>query len=292
MSFKESACSFLCHDSWLYGIISMPKQAITSTKGVLIIVGGPQYRVGSHRQFTLLARHLAAKGIPVMRFDTRGMGDSEGEIRTFEEIDEDLNCAINQFFLEISSLQEIVIWGLCDAATAALFYAHHDKRVTGLVLLNPWVRTEYSVVKTYLKHYYYNRFTDRELWKKVYSGDFNYIATIRPLLRLIYNSLINKNKPISFKQNISNQITNDSPLPERMFNGLNRFKGKVLLITCGDDFTAQEFMDLIKESKKWQKLLESSSTEQFHLPNANHTFSRREWRDQVFNWTYDWIKSW
>ena len=186
-----------------------------------------------------------------------------------------------------------MIWGLCDAASAALFYAHHDKRVTGLVLLNPWVRTENSAVKTYLKHYYFNRFTDPELWKKLRSGGFNYIATIRPLLKLIYNSLVSKNKPTSVTQNIScNQIINDSSLPDRMFNGLNRFKGKTLLITCGDDFTAQEFMDLIKGSKKWQKLLESSSTKQFHLPNANHTFSRREWRDQVFNWTYDWIKSW
>ena len=293
MNIKESACSFQCQDFWLYGIISIPKQTITSTKGVLIIAGGPQYRAGSHRQFTLLARHLAAKGIPVMRFDIRGMGDSEGEIRTFEKIDEDFDCAINQFFLEIPSLQEIVIWGLCDAASAALFYAHHDKRVTGLVLLNPWVRTENSAVKTYLKHYYSNRFTDPELWKKVCSGDFNYIVAIRSLLKLIYNFLISKNKSTPFSKNIScNQIINNSTLPERMFNGFNRFKGKILLITCGNDLTAQEFMDLIKGSKKWQNLLESSSIKQFHLPNANHTFSRREWRDQVYSWTYDWINSW
>ena len=48
------------------------------------MVGGPQYRVGSHRQFTLMARAFAAAGYPVLRFDYRGIGDSEGESRGFE----------------------------------------------------------------------------------------------------------------------------------------------------------------------------------------------------------------
>jgi len=52
--------------------------------GVLIVVGGPQYRVGSHRQFLLLSRRLAAEGHPVMRFDYRGMGDASGAMRGFE----------------------------------------------------------------------------------------------------------------------------------------------------------------------------------------------------------------
>jgi len=65
---------------------------------VLIIVGGPQYRVGSHRQFVLLARHLAAQGIPVMRFDVRGMGDSKGKPRNFGQLDDDLRAATDCFF--------------------------------------------------------------------------------------------------------------------------------------------------------------------------------------------------
>jgi alpha/beta superfamily hydrolase len=81
VNIDERAFSFRCENSWLYGIASLPEQA--SSRGVLIVVGGPQYRVGSHRQFALLARHLAEHGVPVMRFDYRGMGDSVGDIRTF-----------------------------------------------------------------------------------------------------------------------------------------------------------------------------------------------------------------
>ena len=100
MIYHEQAIRFECADDSLFGILSIPDQPIS--RGVLIVVGGPQYRVGSHRQFTLLARHLATAGIPVMRYDYRGMGDSEGEIRTFENLHDDLHTAIDQFFLALS----------------------------------------------------------------------------------------------------------------------------------------------------------------------------------------------
>ena len=103
MNFEERALGFSCHDSWLYGILSLPEKVIS--RGILIVVGGPQYRVGSHRQFMLLARHLAAHGVPVMCFDCRGMGDSEGDARNFEGIEDDLYCAIDQFFEEVDSLK-------------------------------------------------------------------------------------------------------------------------------------------------------------------------------------------
>ncbi len=39
----------------------------------------------------------------------------------------------------------------------------------------------------------------------------------------------------------------DLPLPDRMANGFERFKGRVLFILSGDDYTAQEFKDLIAQ---------------------------------------------
>jgi uncharacterized protein len=121
MNFWERPLVFPCNGSLLYGILSLPEQM--GSRGVLIVVGGPQYRVGSHRQFTLLARYLAARGVPVLRFDCRGMGDSEGDLRTFEDFEDDLRCAIDIFFEKVHPLNDLVIWGLCDAASAALFHA-------------------------------------------------------------------------------------------------------------------------------------------------------------------------
>ena len=48
------------------------------TIGLLIVSGGNEIRMGAHRGMALLARKLAATGIPVLRYDRRGIGDSSG----------------------------------------------------------------------------------------------------------------------------------------------------------------------------------------------------------------------
>ncbi|MGZ5819772.1 MAG: hydrolase 1, exosortase A system-associated [Burkholderiaceae bacterium] len=284
--FDERAVHFACAESWLYGVVSIPEQIFS--RGVLIVVGGPQYRAGSHRQFTLLARHLAEQGVPVMRFDYRGMGDSQGEARTFESIDDDLRCAIDKFMTEVPHLNEVVLWGLCDAASAALFYACHDPRVTGLVLLNPWARTEEGLAKATLKHYYITRLFERDLWHKILHGRFDYGAAIKSAMALISTVFERKKRILADSSRSEHQ---DMSLPDRMYHGLNRFKGRTLVILSGGDLTGKEFSDLITGSKKWQKLISGSNVQRHDLAGANHTFSRREWRDQVAAWTCEWVKA-
>ena len=293
MNFEEHAVIFSCNDSWLYGILTLPEQ--TGFRGVLIVVGGPQYRIGSHRQFTLLGRHLAADGVAVLRFDYRGMGDSEGDPRTFENLRDDLRSAVDKFFKEVPTLNELVIWGLCDAASAALFYAHQDERVTGLVLLNPWVRTDQSVAKVYLKHYYIKRILEPEFWSKVRRGEFNYANATQSLARTL-TQVLSRKKSILARAKDKNiacdKFCQPANLPERMLEGLSHFKGKILLILSGNDFTAKEFSDLVNVSPRWQRLLESPRVSHQNLPEANHTFSQRRWREQVAVWTSKWVRSW
>ena len=76
--------------------------------GVLIVVGGPQYRIGSHRQFLLVARALAAAGVPVMRFDYPGMGDSGGRFPGFENTDDEIRSAIDAFFARVGRHNEVI----------------------------------------------------------------------------------------------------------------------------------------------------------------------------------------
>ena len=136
---SEQPLVFQSTGDTLYGLLHNPECNEVNT-GVVILVGGPQYRVGSHRQFVELARGLASAGIPVFRFDFTGMGDSTGRFPGFENINGDIRLAIDTFVENIPQLQRIILWGLCDAATAACFYAVQDERVIGLCLANPWVR--------------------------------------------------------------------------------------------------------------------------------------------------------
>ena len=286
---EERALSFACRDAWLYGIVSLPAAATPPPpRGVLIVVGGPQYRAGSHRQFTLLARDLAAAGVPAMRFDYRGMGDSEGELRTFDSVDDDLRAAIDRFFLEVPAMREVVLWGLCDGASAAAMYAPLDARVAGLVLLNPWVRTEEGAARATIKHYYRARLFDARLWKKVASGQFDLKASVRGLWQDLGKAF--KSRPEA-GASAGVAAPQDAPLPERMQAALSRFGGRVLVVLSGADLTAQEFADLCARPV-WQKLLAAPRFTRQKIDKADHTFSRRPWQDQVSNWTRDWLRSW
>lgn len=237
---ERRALAFPCAGDWLYGILDVPARA--HKRGVLVVVGGPQYRAGSHRQFTLLARSLASQGVAAMRFDYRGMGDSEGAMRDFETVGEDLRAAIDTFFEQVPELREVVLWGLCDAASASLLYARADARVSGLVLLNPWVRTEGGAAKATLKHYYRGRLLEGALWKKIASGRFDFGAAARSFYRLLGAA---KSAPES------------GALPERMHDALGQFQGKVLVILSGADLTAREFDDLAGGSEKWTRLMKA-----------------------------------
>ena len=118
MNYTEQTVTFACEQDTLAGILAVPE--IAASTGVIVIVGGPQYRAGSHRQFVLLSRTLAAAGYPVLRFDYCGMGDSTGAQRDFTGVSADIAAAITTLQSRLPSVQRVALWGLCDGASAAL----------------------------------------------------------------------------------------------------------------------------------------------------------------------------
>lgn len=277
-----SAVVFECAAESLVGIIDRPTQPCTT--GLVVVVGGPQYRAGSHRQFVLLARAVAEVGFPVMRFDCRGMGDSTGHARNFESIELDLRAAIDAFFHEVPSLERVVVWGLCDAASAAIFYAFRDMRVAGLVLANPWVRTQSSEARVVLKRYYFGRLKSRSFWRKLLLGKLNIGSSVRSFIANLFK--------LRNKSDGSGTVNDEliGTLPDRMAQGWRRFKGPILLLLSGDDLTAQEFMDVTRSEPSWMGLLAEERVTSKTWPDANHTFSTREWRAAVAAETAIWLK--
>ncbi|SFF94840.1 hydrolase 1, exosortase A system-associated [Neptunomonas qingdaonensis] len=297
----EQTFLFDCKGDLLSGILH-PGGSDVKT-GVLIVVGGPQYRVGSHRQFVHLSRALAAQGLPVMRFDYRGMGDSSGELLGFEHIQADIRSAIDAFINKQPEIHHVVIWGLCDAATAAGFYAEQDERVAGLVLLNPWVRSEEGEAKAYLKHYYLQRLISKQFWQKVVSGDLNVgdsIASLVDKVQQVAGKVESQsvNQPVSESENQTSMLANAAAgitpssvnLAEKLQASLKAYQGPVLLIISGKDLTAAEFDDAVNASRPFRKLLSQKRFSRVDLKSADHTFSRREWRDEVAVWTVNWVQ--
>ena len=272
---------FDCGNERLLGILH-PSELV-ATRGVLIVVGGPQYRVGSHRQFVLLARRLAHTGIPGFRVDCRGMGDSAGKAAGFDRIDDDIRAAIDAFMVRQQGLQSVVIWGLCDAASAAMIYAHQDKRVGSVILLNPWVRSEEGQAKTILKRYYVRQLASISFWQRLFTGEVGISKAIWSFFDNLASAAGAKSKGDPQDEN------GEGDFVGRMLEGLSRFSGSALFVISGDDLTAAEFEQLVQSSRPWQRLMRRDRIETFRIEEANHTFSTREWREAVEQATIDWV---
>lgn len=274
---------FSCNGEKLVGIVTAPPA--DADTALLIIVGGPQYRVGSHRQFYQLAQHAAARGFATMRFDVRGMGDAEGAQRSFEEIEDDIAAAIGALQRTLPSVKRVGLWGLCGGASAALLYcrSRRDPRVAGLALINPWVRSEATQARTRVKHYYLQRFVQKEFWKKLLSGGVG----IRSLVDL----------GTSLKAAAASVLPKTSVAPvaalsleQRMGQGWQSFAGPILLVLSGMDYTAKEFLETVQMDRQWQTNLAMSNVTRVDVEDADHTFSLPGTQAIAEGATLDWLR--
>lgn len=258
MNSEQHALRFHCHDCDMVGVVNIPERPLQ--RGVLMLASGGQYRVGSHRQATLLARTFASAGIPVMRFDHRGCGDSGGALRSFEHIGEDIAGALKEFFIKVPEMKECVILGLCDGATAAAFYGYTDTNVTGLVLMNPWVRPASSLPAAALGA----PRAELDFWIGVGATDAQRAA--RQQLRL------EAGDPTL-------------ALPQRVLKSLACFDGEMLIILSGEDRIAREFCGLL-DTRGLRRC------RRVDIEQADHTFSTGQWRERVALESVNWIVSW
>jgi exosortase A-associated hydrolase 1 len=279
MNFVDQPVMMPCAGETLLGILSQPAQP--SRLGMVMVVGGPQYRVGSHRQFVLLARRLARAGFAVLRFDYRGMGDSGGERRPFDAVQQDIDVAINTLQQLCPGVEQLVLWGLCDGASAALLYSGQQTptRLVGLCLLNPWVRSEATLARTRIKHYYTGRLLDAAFWQRLWQGQYEW----RPSLVSLWHSL-------RALRSGARPTPSHVPFQQYMALALRGFSGEVLLLTSAKDYTAKEFLECAQSDPAWQGLLQRPQVQRIDVAEADHTFSRASWRALAEQAVLDWMR--
>lgn len=285
----ERPVIFRCGEDDLIGIVHSCNSE-QSRAVIIVVAGGPQYRAGAHRQFVSLARKLADRGYPVLRFDLRGMGDSAGEHLGFQDSGPDIRSAIDALLLCEPKVKTVVLLGECESASGILFYAFRDPRVAGAVLVNPWVRTEGGRAEVVLKHYYFDRLTSPDFWRKIVSGKFNPFVAIGSLATTVKIYLEGQKVRSHMVRDVA-EFSN-LPLPMKTAEGLRRFHGPVLILMSGNDYIAREFDEAAKSSKAWAGLLNEPRVMRKDIADADHTFSREEWKRQAQDWVCDWLGSW
>lgn len=282
MNVEELPLAFDCEGDTLIGIVHRPESP--SPRGVLsLVAGGPQYRAGCCRQLVYMARDFSAQGIPVMRFDHRGLGDGAGEFLDFEHVDKDLAAAIAAFRRAVPALREVVLWGGCNAASGIMINAYRYPEVTGLILSNPYAHSEATQAVVVRKHYL-RRLKDPAFWSKVLRLRFNPLPYVRSGLQSVLNRLAPKEPGAS-------QAGLDEPRPftERMLHGFQQFRGQILLIMSGQSLTSEEFDVLVANTPEWQKAYKAASITRVDLESADQAFSSIEARNELIAVTKQWL---
>lgn len=274
----ETPFVFDCEGDRLLGILHAPEAPVRI--GLLILVGGPQYRVGACRQYVHLARVAADRGIAAMRFDYRGVGDSEGAYPGFQNVGSDMDAAIAAFLDRVPGLEGVLLWGLCEGASAILLDGVKNPAVKGVVLANPWVNTAETQAKAYLKHYYGSRILSAEVWKRVLKGDVNIVGALQSVWGLARKA---------FQR--SGATPASKPYPARMADGFAAFGGRTLLLMSGRDLVAREFEDVTARAPEWAAFRASDRVIRADIAQSDHTFSREAWRQTAAEATVDFVFS-
>ena len=208
------------------------------------------------------------------------MGDSTGAPTGFENCDSDIAAAIDALVAQCPTVRRIFFWGLCDGASAALLYMdrRQDRRVAGVCILNPWVRTATTLARAQVRHYYGQRLFEREFWFKLLRGGVDIGGAMRELAAKLRLSAVKTE---------ANRAA--APFQDRMASALRRHCGQVLLILSGRDLTAKEFEDHAASDPAWRGILQGDQVSRHEVAEADHTFSTANWRSQVEQATVDWI---
>ena len=126
----------------LVGVVAEPAEKHVAPPG-LVLGAGILHRGGPSRAAVLAARHLAARGVPVLRFDLSGIGDSRrlGDRPLALAVIDDIRSAVDLLVERWPWAQDgrVQLLGFCSGADNAWVYAEGDSRVSTLALFDPWV---------------------------------------------------------------------------------------------------------------------------------------------------------
>lgn len=136
--FKEN-CSFFpsgTRGQCLYGAIYLPQDNLAAT-GLVIVPPIGRERLRCYHETANLARSLAANGVPVLRFDYRGEGESSGDFAhsTISSRVEDIVTAVEQLKRR-SGVDQVCLLGLRLGGLLAVMAAE-QAGIQRMILCDP-----------------------------------------------------------------------------------------------------------------------------------------------------------
>ena len=293
---------FECEGEQLVGILTLPLDNENIESAVISLpAGGPQYRVGLARQLVKQAEYFATQGIATLRFDYRGIGDSDGEFGGFDSVAPDLEAAITTLSEQIPTLKNVILWGGCNAASAIMMHAWRFPLVNGIVVSNPYLGKHNLAEKAKWLHFY-NRIMQKSFWQKLFKGQYDFKPYLKKLA--VFKQQTVEKQPVAKATNTApsgNDKGNFAAAPsssnnqpgyviEQMLNGLTAYQGQCLLFLSENSIQSNEFRVLLKTTRSWKRLFKQSSVSMQTLASADQNISSLKSQEAVRGLTLSWLK--
>jgi uncharacterized protein len=260
--------SWMNGEAQLTAMLHLPKSEAKSA--ILMIAGGTDYRIGSHRSYVRLAMAFAAAGHAVMRLDVAGMGDSSGTYAGFERQGGDIASAIATLRQRLLPNTKIILWGQCDGASASLIGLGDSYQADGAILCNPWVRNAQTSAEQIVRHHYRHRLTSRQSWQRLLSGQTNIWRSVKNLLAALVT--------------LSRKSGAPSGYFEQIITCLKSGRCPCLVVIGGDDMGGQEFRLFMEKHQ-----INGPKISLKLIDGGNHSFSSATQRQTLQNTALDWL---
>ncbi len=264
----------------LVGIETRPATPVPQPKPTLVILNtGIIHRVGHHRMFVSISRRLAQEGYASLRFDFSGIGDSTPRTDAISPTDSasaDIKEVVDWLDRERGA-REIILVGLCSGADHAMAYASTDRRVLGLILMDPTV----PATARYYVHYVAQRLIRLNNWISVLTGRSRLLRIIAERVWWTVSSSARTG------QGISSNLQHRAWL-EKVHADCMRLSTQMLVVFSGDS-VRQTYREQLIEAFPNVSFQNRLRVE--HFKGSDHTFSIANDRIRLFQTIVSWLKS-
>ena len=293
----------------LYGILHEPDINRPSKIGVICLNTGMQYRVIWHRLNIKIARRLCNQGYFVLRFDTHGIGESEGELDIQSQNIEDFHDLIQtglfvsdtlsaiEFFRKEAGLDQLYLIGPCGGALTAIISASKTDCIDGIIYMAGPVTITSSELTLDMHPqdaqnritYYLSKLFSPKSWLTFFSGGSDYREIFFAIKVFFQNKILKKQWVTSADDEAEKGGLKFNHVFFNSFKKYLKNDRRILFLMPEYDRSSWGFRELFEKQYLKPGNPYEDKYELHYVEHANHIFADSQAQEYIFENIERWL---